>query len=292
MRLRIAVQKSGRLSEDSLELLKKCGITFSHSKDRLFCFGRTFPLDLLFVRDDDIPQLLAENACQLAIVGQNTMREFQLSSHHDIPVQRLAELDFGHCRLSIAVPESFAWKGAGSLRGKRIATSYPAILGDFLASRGIEATCVRLSGSVEVAPQLGTADLIADLVSTGATLRANQLLEVETIMEVRAALYRNTRDFPADGEQLVDKLLRRIDGVQQAAESKYVMLHAPRAAIAKITALLPGAESPTILPLEGHGDRVAMHAVCREGVFWDHIEELRAAGASAVLVLPVEKMLA
>lgn len=292
MRLRIAVQKSGRLSEDSLELLKKCGITFSHSKDRLFCFGRTFPLDLLFVRDDDIPQLLAENACQLAIVGQNTMREFQISADHEIPVKRLAELDFGHCRLSIAVPDSFTWSGSASLRGKRIATSYPAILGDFLTSRGIEATCVRLSGSVEVAPQLGTADLIADLVSTGATLRANQLHEVETIMEVRAALYRNTRDFAADGEQLVDKLLRRIDGVQQAAESKYVMLHAPRSAIARITALLPGAESPTILPLDGGDDRVAIHAVCREGVFWDHIEELRAAGASAVLVLPVEKMLA
>jgi ATP phosphoribosyltransferase len=292
MRLRIAVQKSGRLSEDSLELLKKCGITFSHSKDRLFCFGRTFPLDLLFVRDDDIPQLLAENACQLAIVGQNTMREFQISADHEIPVTRLAELDFGHCRLSIAVPDSFTWNGTASLRGKRIATSYPAILGDFLTSRGIEATCVRLSGSVEVAPQLGTADLIADLVSTGATLRANQLHEVETIMEVRAALYRNTRDFAADGEQLVDKLLRRIDGVQQAAESKYVMLHAPRSAIARITALLPGAESPTILPLDGGDDRVAIHAVCREGVFWDHIEELRAAGASAVLVLPVEKMLA
>lgn len=292
MRLRIAVQKSGRLSEDSLELLKKCGITFSHSKDRLFCFGRTFPLDLLFVRDDDIPQLLAENACQLAIVGQNTMREFQISADHEIPVKRLAELDFGHCRLSIAVPDSFTWNGSASLRGKRIATSYPAILGDFLTSRGIDATCVRLSGSVEVAPQLGTADLIADLVSTGATLKANQLHEVETIMEIRAALYRNTRDFAADGEQLVEKLLRRIDGVQQAAESKYVMLHAPRSAIARITALLPGAESPTILPLDGGDDRVAIHAVCREGVFWDHIEELRAAGASAVLVLPVEKMLA
>jgi ATP phosphoribosyltransferase len=151
---------------------------------------------------------------------------------------------------------------------------------------------VRLSGSVEVAPQLGTADAIADLVSTGTTLRANQLREVETISHVQAAIFRHDAPLHDDGEALVGKLLKRIDGVQQAAESKYVMLHAPRSAVEKITALLPGAESPTILPLDGADDRVALHAVCREGVFWDHIEELREAGATAVLVLPIEKMLA
>ncbi len=292
MRLRIAIQKSGRLSEDSLELLKKCGITFSHSKDRLFCYGRTLPLDLLFVRDDDIPQLLNDNVCQLGIVGQNTVREFQLEFRNQSAIQQLRPLDFGYCRLSVAVPDSFDYTGPQSLEGKRIATSYPATLTQFLMEHSVTATQVRLTGSVEIAPQLGTADFIADLVSSGATLKANQLREVETILNVQAALYRNSSSFNDECETLVSKLLNRIDGVQLAAESKYVMLHAPRSAVDRIKALLPGAESPTILPLEGQDDKVAVHAVCREGVFWDHIEELREAGATAVLVLPIEKMLA
>jgi ATP phosphoribosyltransferase len=292
MRLRIAIQKSGRLSDESLELLKKCGITFAHSKNRLFCYGRSLPLDLLFVRDDDIPQLLHENVCQLGIVGQNTAREFQLLSGDNGEIRQLRALDFGYCRLALAVPDAFDYSGPASLQGKRIATSYPATLNHFLQQHSIGAIPVKLAGSVEIAPQLGTADLIADLVSTGATLKANQLREVETILNVQAALFRNHAPFSDECEVLVDKLLNRIDGVQQAAESKYVMLHAPRHAVDRIRALLPGAESPTVLPLEGQEDKVAMHAVCREAVFWDHIEELRAAGASAVLVLPIEKMLA
>ena len=292
MRLRIAIQKSGRLSEDSLKLLKKCGITFSHSKDRLFCYGRSLPLDLLFVRDDDIPQLLNDNVCQLGIVGQNTVREFQLESGTKSAIQQLRPLDYGYCRLSVAVPETFDYSGPASLAGKRIATSYPATLAQFLTEHGVHATLVKLTGSVEIAPQLGTADIIADLVSSGATLKANQLREAETILNIQAALYRNSNSFNEECETLVSKLLKRIDGVQLASESKYVMLHAPRSAVDRIKALLPGAESPTILPLEGQDDKVAMHAVCREGVFWDHIEELREAGATAVLVLPIEKMLA
>ncbi len=293
MRLKIAIQKSGRLSEDSLALLGKCGITFAHSKNRLFCYGRSLPLDLLFVRDDDIPQMLREDVCQLAIVGQNTVREYQYAGGNgpDAIVQ-LSPLDFCHCRFSLAVPESCDYQGTASLTGKRIATSYPATLQRYLQTHSIQATPVRLAGSVEIAPQLGTADLIADIVSTGATLAANQLREVETIDRIQAALYRNTRPFNEECETLVEKLLKRIDGVQQAAESKYVMLHAPRAAVEQITGLLPGAETPTLLPLEGDPDRVALHAVCREAVFWDHIEELREAGASAILVLPIEKMLA
>lgn len=292
MRLRIALQKSGRLSEDSLELLKKCGITFLHSKDRLFCFGRSLPLDLLFVRDDDIPQLLHDNICQLGIVGQNTIREFQLESGIATSIQQLRPLDYGFCRLAVAVPETFEYLGPQSLEGKRIATSYPATLSHFLAGHSVDARLVKLTGSVEIAPQLGTADIIADLVSTGATLKAHQLRETETILNVRAALYRNSNPFNDECETLVSRLLNRIDGVQLAAESKYVMLHAPRVAVDRIRALLPGAESPSILPLEGQDDKVALHAVCREGVFWDHIEELREAGATAVLVLPIEKMLA
>jgi ATP phosphoribosyltransferase len=293
VRLKIAIQKSGRLADASLDLLRKCGITFAHSRDRLFCFGLSLPLDLLCVRDDDIPQLLHDNVCQLAIVGQNTVTEFSLSRDGQPGrITELRRLDFCHCRLALAVPEGFSYSGPGSMAGKRIATSYPATLRHFLSSHRIDAVPVRLSGSVEVAPQLGTADAIADLVSTGTTLRANQLREVETISHVQAAIFRHDAPLHDDGEALVGKLLKRIDGVQQAAESKYVMLHAPRSAVEKITALLPGAESPTILPLDGADDRVALHAVCREGVFWDHIEELREAGATAVLVLPIEKMLA
>jgi ATP phosphoribosyltransferase len=292
MRLKIAIQKSGRLADQSLDLLTRCGIAFAHSKDRLFCYGLSLPLDLLCVRDDDIPRLLGENVCQLAIVGQNTVQEFQLGAQagRDAHTQ-LRPLEFCHCRLAIAVPEPAPWDGPASLSGKRIATSYPATVQQFLDRRGIQATTVPLSGSVEIAPQLGIADCIADLVSTGTTLRAHQLREVETIFHSQAALFRNNLPLDADSEQLIDKLLNRIDGVQAAAESKYVMLHAPRDAVARITAILPGAETPTILALEGNDQRVALHAVCREAVFWDHIEELRDAGASAVLVLPIEKML-
>jgi len=291
MRLKIAIQKSGRLAEDSLELLKKCGITFSQSKNRLFCYGRTLPLDLLYVRGDDIPQMLQDNVCQLAIVGQNTVREFVHGDQASALLKELRHLDFAHCRFSLAVPESFQYQSLESLSGLRIATTYPATLRSFLKRNSIDATPVKLSGSVEIAPQLGTADAIADIVSTGSTLKANALKEVEKIDDIQSALYRNNLDFSDEAENLIGRLLKRIDGVQQAAESKYVMLHAPRESVDEISALLPGAESPTILPLEGHDDRVAIHAVCREGVFWDHIEELRDAGASAVLVLPIEKML-
>lgn len=293
MRLKIAIQKSGRLSDESLGLLNHCGITFSHSKNRLFCYGRSLPLDLLFVRDDDIPGMLRDDVCQLAIVGQNTVREFQYAADRPpADIRHLSDLDFCHCRFSLAAPQSLDYQGPGSLTGKRIATSYPATLGRFLQEHNIQATPVTLAGAVEIAPQLGTADLIADIVSTGATLAANQLREVETIDTVQAALYRNTRPLGDEAERLVEKLLKRVQGVTRARGSKYVMLHAPRTAIEQITELLPGAETPTLLPLEGAPDRLAVHAVCRETVFWDHIEQLREAGASAILVLPIEKMLA
>ncbi len=295
MRLKIAIQKSGRLSEDSLRLLDHCGISFAHSKSNLFWYGKSLPVDLLFVRDDDIPQMLKENVCQLGVVGQNVVQEFELIAKNNgctHPLQELRQLDFCHCRFSLAVPESMDFQGLPSLSGKRIATSYPQLLRSYLSDNDVDASAVTLSGSVEIAPHLGTADLIADLVSTGTTLKANQLREVETICEIQAALYRNQHPLPSDSEALIAKLLTRIDGVQQASESKYVMLHAPREAVETIASLLPGAESPTVLPLDGNPDKVAVHAVCREAVFWDHIEELKEAGASAVLVLPIEKMLA
>lgn len=294
MRLKIAIQKSGRLSEGSLKLLEKCGIQFAHSKNNLFWFGTSLPVDLLFVRDDDIPQMLKENVCQLGIVGQNVVREAEyvaVKNGCQQPISQLRELGFCQCRFALAVPDSFEYEKLNSLNGKRIATTYPATVQEFLKQRNVQATTIKLSGSVEIAPQIGTADVIADIVSTGTTLKANQLREVETINQIQAALYRNSHDQSAVVDALIDKLLSRIDGVQQAAESKYVMLHAPRDSVKKISAMLPGAESPTVLPLDGNKDKVAVHAVCREAVFWDHIEDLKAAGASAVLVLPIEKML-
>ncbi len=201
-------------------------------------------------------------------------------------------LDFGRCRLSLAVPEGFCWEGPPSLRGRRIATTYPYLLERYLSKRDIQAEVVTLSGAVEIAPRLGRADLVCDLVSTGSTLQANHLKEVEIILESHAVLIRTPVELAPEKDEWVERLLMRIDGVQQVHESKYIMLHAPREALAEIRRLLPGSESPTIIPLEGSPDRVAVHAVCRENVFWETLESLKKVGASALLVLPVEKMLA
>ncbi|MDX1625028.1 MAG: ATP phosphoribosyltransferase [Wenzhouxiangellaceae bacterium] len=290
-RIKIAIQKSGRLSESSLKLLERTGLQFSRSKDKLFWYGRNQPVDLLLVRDDDIPRLLADGVCDLGIVGQNVAGEHALDDD-GAPSEVLAELDFGHCRLMLAVPENVEYTGADQLEGRRIATSYPNLTARWLQDRGISAKVVTLSGSVEIAPSLGTADAIVDLVSTGTTLRANHLKAVETVMESQAALYRGATEVAGDRRSLLDRIVQRVLGVQRAAETKYVMLHAPRDRLARITEVLPGAETPTVLPLESQPDRVAVHALCTEQVFWEHLEELKQAGASAILVLPVEKMLA
>lgn len=290
-RLRVAVQKSGRLSEPSLEILKNCGLRFSQSKDKLFWYGQDFPVDLLLVRDDDIPRLLLDGVCELGIVGENIAREVMLERNGGNGLSRRRKLGFGHCRLSLAVPENMEISSSAELAGLRIATSYPALTRELLREKGIETRIVELSGSVEIAPGLGTADAIADLVSTGSTLRANHLRELEVLFESQASLYCTTAPISDEKQALLDRLLSRIEGVLQAAESKYVMLHAPREALDKITALLPGVEHPSIMPLEG-SDRIAIHAVCGEAVFWEHLEALKAVGASAILVLAVEKMLA
>ncbi|MFW5816713.1 MAG: ATP phosphoribosyltransferase [Wenzhouxiangella sp.] len=294
-RLKIAIQKSGRLSEQSLNLLERSGLSFAKSKDKLFWFGRNLPVDLLLVRDDDIPRLLLEGVCQLGIVGENVAREKLLEARSRRPqadLQALTRLDFGHCRLMLAVPEKLDYRGPGDLVGKRLATSYPQLTRQWLDDNDVEADIVTLSGAVEIAPSLGTADAIVDLVSTGTTLRANHLKATDEVLSSQAALFRSPETLDTDAEKLLNTLLTRIEGVRQAAESKYVMLHAPRSRLAEISAILPGAESPTVLTLEGPGDKVAVHAVCTEQVFWEHLEELKRAGASAVLVLPVEKMLA
>jgi ATP phosphoribosyltransferase len=294
-RIQIAIQKSGRLADQSLKLLERSGLHFARSKDKLFWYGRNLPVDLLLVRDDDIPRLLIEGVCQLGIVGENVAEEKLLEARQrrpDVMLESLRQLDFGHCQLKLAVPEDSTATSIADLSGGRLATSYPQLTRRFLENNGVEADIVVLNGAVEIAPSLGTADAIVDLVSTGTTLRANHLKAIEPVMTSQAALYRCPQRIDADGESLLAKLLTRIQGVQQAAETKYVMLHAPKSRLAEISAILPGAESPTILPLEGQDDRVAVHAVCTEQVFWEHLEELKAAGASAVLVLPVEKMLA
>jgi ATP phosphoribosyltransferase len=295
MRLKLAVQKSGRLTDPSLDMLGRCGLKLSRGKDQLMGFGENMPLDVLFVRDDDIPDLVQEDVCDLGLVGLNVLEEKRLELRERgqaARFQQIRTLDFGRCRLSLAVPEGASFEGPSSIRGKRIATTYPFLLQKYLRERDLTADIVTLSGAVEIAPRLGRADLICDLVSTGSTLQANHLREVETVMESHAVIIRTPLALPPAKDEWVERLMMRIDGVQQVKESKYIMLHAPRSALAEIRRLLPGSESPTIIPLEGFPDKVAIHAVCRENVFWETLESLKKAGASALLVLPVEKMLA
>lgn len=290
-RLRVAIQKSGRLSERSQEVLKNLGLRFARSKDKLFWYGQDFPVDLLLVRDDDIPRLLLDGVCELGIVGENIANEVMLERGQDSKLIQLQKLGFGQCRLSIAVPEDSGVNSVAALDGLRIATSYPALTRHLLEKQGVTTRIVELSGSVEIAPSMGTADAISDLVSTGTTLRANHMVEMEVLYQSQAALYRGANNISEEKQALMDLLMSRLNGVMQAMASKYVMLHAPRDALEKITELLPGVEHPSVMPLEG-SDRIAIHAVCGEQVFWEHLEALKAVGASAILVLPVEKMLA
>jgi ATP phosphoribosyltransferase len=290
-RLKLAVQKSGRLTDPSLDLLARCGLKLSRGKDQLMGYGENMPLDVLFVRDDDIPDLVQEDVCDLGLVGLNVLEEKRLelaSRGARARFEIVRQLDFGRCRLSLAVSQTAGYSGPASIAGKRIATTYPFTLERFLKEKGLEAEIVTLSGAVEIAPRLGRADLICDLVSTGSTLQANHLREVETVLESHAVLIRTPVALAPVKDEWVGRLLMRIDGVQQVRESKYIMLHAPRSALPEIRRLLPGSESPTILPLDGMSDKVAVHAVCRENVFWETLESLKKAGASAMLVLPVE----
>lgn len=293
-RLRLALQKSGRLSTDSLDLLARCGIKVKTPKEKLLLHADNFPVDVLFVRDDDIPQLVMDGVCDLGIVGTNVLEESALERRtagngHAYAVER--KLDFGGCRLALALPEDRPYRGAADLEGLRIATSYPQLTRRFLDQQGVKADVVSLSGSVEIAPRLGLAEAICDLVATGSTLEANQLRAVETIFLSTAVLIRGERLLPEAKQHALDILLRRIDGVQMAAEAKYIMLHAPKSALADIRKLLPGSENPTILPLAGDDTKVALHAVCSEAVFWETMESLKKAGASSILVLPIEKMM-
>jgi ATP phosphoribosyltransferase len=294
-RIKIAVQKTGRLTDHSLHLLERCGLKFTRSKDQLFCYGENMPIDLLLVRDDDIPGLVSDDVCDLGIVGLNVVeekRQTMLGDGLEARFKQVFELDFGHCRLSIAAPEDAAYSGLQSLENKRIATSYKGILANYLNKNSVQAEIVYFSGAVEVAPKLGRADYICDLVSTGSTLIANGLEEVKVLLESEAVIIQTLAPLGTAKQAMVDRILQRLDGVLQVRESKYIMLHAPRSALPEIHDLLPGSEAPTVIPLDGTDDKVAVHAVCRENVFWETLENLKAAGASSLLVLPVEKMLA
>lgn len=294
-RLRIAVQKSGRLAEPSQALLTQCGLRFRQSRDKLFCYGEGMAVDLLLVRDDDIPGLIADGVCDLGIVGRNVLAEHRLAravAGQGESVQEARALGFGGCRLAIAVPQDMAYTSPADLAGRRIATSYPALLGDWLARHGVQAQVVVLNGSVEIAPRLGTADLVCDLVSSGATLAANQLREVAEVIRSEAVLAATTAPLLDARGDLRDLLLRRLDGVLAVKDSRLVVLHAPRARVAAITRVLPGSGRPSIVPLADGDDEVVVQAVCTGAVTWQHLEEMQRLGARSLLVLPVERMLA
>lgn len=291
-RLRIAIQKSGRLSDGSFELLKSCGLTISRGRDNLYGRVQELPIDVLLVRDDDIPEFVADGACDIGIVGENVAEEDRLTAKRAEPASAVRKLGFSHCRLMLAAPKEWAWNGPSILEGKRIATTYPGLTRRFLEKAGVSATTVMMNGSVEIAPRLKIADAVCDIVSTGATLDANGLKPVATVLESEAVLIRNIAPFSPEKQQVFDAFLKRIDGVIASREAKYVMMNAPRSAIDAITRVLPGAEAPTVLQLAGSPDKVAIHAVCRESVFWTTLEQLKGLGASAILVLPIEKMMA
>ena len=289
-RLHIALQKSGRLSDSSRELLRDAGFRIQSGKNSLTARVENFPAELMFVRDDDIPTFVSDGVCEFGIVGQNVLEEF--AADCDEPgFEVLAELGFGRCSLKIAAPESTPYDGPRSLAGQRIATSYPRLVARFLRQHGIEASIVTMNGAVELAPRLQIANFICDLVSTGATLESNGLKALDTVLDSQALLVRTRKPMDQARADIAAGLMSRIDGVLATKESKYIMLNAPSEALKNITALLPGAEAPTIIPLHGRPGHFAVHAVCQESVFWETLQELKSAGASAILVLPIEKMM-
>lgn len=290
-RLHIAIQKSGRLSDDSRELLEHAGLRIqSGGKGRLSARVENFAADLMFVRDDDIPTFVGDGICEFGIVGMNVLEEYRLGQESD-GFEVLANLGFGRCSLKIAAPEQFDWQGLQSIEGARVATTYPNLLKRYLQEQGVNASVVKMSGAVELAPRLKIAPFVCDLVSTGDTLAANGLRPVETVLESEAVLVRTLQPTAETKIQLGESLLKRIQGVLATQESKYIMLNAPEAALARITEILPGVEAPTIIPLAGNPGHFAVHAVCQESVFWETLETLKAAGASGILVVPIEKMM-
>ncbi|CAL4042110.1 ATP phosphoribosyltransferase [Buchnera aphidicola (Phyllaphis fagi)] len=293
-RLRIAMQKTGRLSQDSLQLLIQCGIKINLKKQQLISFAENMPIDIMRVRDDDIPGLVMDKVVDLGIVGENVLQEEKLkrkSRSEKFFYTILKHLDFGICRLSLSIPCNQKYIGIQSFKNSCIATSYPFLLKKYFDDQGIKFNFFILNGSVEVAPVAGLSDAICDLISTGATLEENGLQEVEVIYSSRACLISRFGNISNNKIILINKLITRIDGVIKARESKYIMLHAPSSKLNEVISLLHGAEHPTISKLAGETNKVAMHMVSSETLFWETMERLKALGASSILVLPIEKMM-
>lgn len=281
--LKIAIQKSGRLHEGSLQLLKECGIDVSNGNNQLRVQAMNFPLEIFFLRDDDIPEYVQDAVADIGFVGENVVAE---KNKGVIPLDKLG---FGKCRLSIAIPKNGNLNSLRDLNGKKIATSYPLILADFLQANKINAMIQEISGSVEIAPRIGLADAICDLVSSGSTLFSNELTELETVLKSEAVLISN-KNLPAEKQHLLDKLIFRIRAVKKAKNNKYVLLNAPNDKLDEICKLLPGMKSPTILPLAESGWS-SVHSVISETDFWNIIEQLKLNGAQGILIIPIEKMI-
>lgn len=280
--LRIAIQKSGRLQEGSLKLLKDCGLSISNGKDQLKTQASNFPVEVLFLRDDDIPQYIEDGVADAGIIGENIFAEKQKAG------EIIKRLDFAKCRLALAVPRTEQYTGIDWFEGKNIATSYPNIVSDFLKRNNITAGIHEISGSVEIAPGIGLADAICDIVSTGSTLLSNGLKEVELVMKSEAVLV--ARKLDATKKQILNKLVFRMEAVQQASNNKYILLNCPNEAIEPITNVIPGMKSPTILPLSKPGWS-SLHSVVDENDFWEKIDQLKKLGAEGILVIPIEKMI-
>jgi ATP phosphoribosyltransferase len=281
--LKIAIQKNGRLSEDSKGLLAECGIKFSNGTAALKSKALNFPAEALFLRDDDIPQYVEQKVADIGIIGENVVYE----KNKDVKV--IEYLGFASCRLSLAIPKEESYTGLNYFNNKKIATSYPVILNDFLQKHQINAEVEEISGSVEIAPGIGLANAICDIVSSGSSLMANGLVEVETILKSQAVIIAN-KNLTPEKELILEDLLFRIRAVKSARENKYILLNAPESSIGEICNILPGMKSPTILPLAEKG-WCSIHSVVSEDEFWEKIDLLKKAGAQSILVVPIEKMI-
>ena len=282
-KLRIAIQKSGRLLEKTVELLKECGLSFNNGPNRLKADAHNFPAEILFLRDDDIPQYVQDAVADVGIVGENVLIEKRKN------INLVQRLDFAKCRLAIAVPKSVEYNSTSYLQGKKIATSYPVIVQNFLDEKGIDAEIHEISGSVEIAPGIGLADAICDIVSTGSTLLSNGLKEVETVIKSEAVLVAGN-NLDAEKQQILDQLIFRVKSVNTAKNNKYLLLNSPNESIEAITKVLPGMKSPTVPPLKEPGWS-SLHSVVNEDDFWSKIDQLKSLGAQGILVIPIEKMI-
>lgn len=283
--LRIAIQKSGRLTDKTLDLLKGIGLVFDDYKRNLVVKARNFDVELLLLRDDDIPEYVQDGICELGFVGANERAEKEAN------VKVLRGLDYGVCRLAVAAPKDGEIKSVDDLQGKRIATSYPVLTKKYLAEYGVEARMVEISGAVEITPRLGVADAVSDLVSTGGTLKANGLEELFTIFESETELIQCAKPLSKGKQQLIDKFLLRIDSHKTAKQSRYIMMNAPKSALEEIQQIVPSMQSPTVVNLAGDNDSIAIHTVIPYDQFWNIMEKLKAVGAHDIVVLPIESMI-